>query len=320
MPRPAVKFIVKPNYTCNEWQMLEARYSYVVAVAQRGSFTAAAQVVGVTQSALTRSVSDLEKQIGYAIFHRTARGVTLTERGQDFVTRVSRLLEDARDLMDDRRDRRDPYSGVLRIGVCPASLEWWVVDSLGEMLGKHGAIRFELSSSNFETIAQHLRSGALDVAVGFDAAFSHWSDLRREPMGALKSALFVRNGHPLLAKETLAKADLAKYDFVAPSESRPYGEVIRNLYEGQGIDWRDRVHRADFFPAVRKIIERSDAIGVVALSHARMDPFVRRFSLLSDVDLFPIAPLCCAVRLRWEQKAAARAFIKIIKRRIPYDP
>lgn len=296
--------------------MLESRYSYLVAVARSGSFTAAAEVAGVTQSAITRSIADLEKQIGYPIFYRTARGVILTEKGGDFVTRVARLLEDARELMDGPAGK-DPYAGILRIGVCPASLEWWLVDSIGEMLRKHSAVRFELSSSSFETIVQHLRSGALDVAVGFDAAFSDWSDLRRESMGSLKSALFVRKGHPLLAEQAITKRDLASYDFVSPSESRPYGEIIRNLYESQGLDWHGRVHKVDFFPAVRRIVERSDAIGVVAQSYAESEQFLSRFSLLSHIDLFPIAPLCCAVRVRWQPKAATRAFISIVKRSFP---
>jgi DNA-binding transcriptional LysR family regulator len=297
--------------------MLDSRLNYLVAVARHGSFTAAAQAAGVTQSAITRSIADLEKEIGYSIFYRTSRGVILTEQGGDFVTRVGRLLEDARDLMKGGSVNNDPYSGVLRIGVCPASLEWWLIEPLVELLSKHHGVRYDISSSSFETIVQHLRSGALDVAVGFDAAFSEWSDLRRESMGSLKSTLFVRKGHPLLEKKEVVRQDLADYDFVAPSESRPYGEIIRHLYESQGVDWNGRVHRADFFPTARRIVERSDAMGIVALSHAASEQFLSRFVPISSIDLFPVAPLCCAVRMRWQPKPATRAFISMVKRRFP---
>lgn len=300
--------------------MLDSRLNYLVAVARSGSFTAAAQVAGVTQSAITRSIADLEKEVGFAIFYRTSRGVILTEEGGDFVTRVARLLEDARDLMKGGPVGRDPYAGVLRIGVCPASLEWWLINPLVELLGKHGGIRYDISSSSFETIVQHLRSGALDVAVGFDAAFSEWSDLRREPMGSLKSALFVRKGHPLLDKPKVVARDLADYDIISPSESRPYGEIIRSIYENQGVDWHERVHRADFFPTVRRIVERSDALGIVSKTHAESAQFLDRFAILPGIDLFPEAPLCCAVRVRWQPKPATRAFISMVKRRFPSAP
>ena len=297
--------------------MLDSRLTYMVAVARSGSFTAAAQVAGVTQSAITRSVADLEKEIGFSVFYRTSRGVVLTEQGGDFVTRAARLLEDARDLLKGGNAGTDAYAGVLRIGVCPAALEWWLIEPLVELLGKHRGIRYDISSSSFETVVQHLRSGALDVAVGFDAAFADWSDLRREPMGALRSGLFTRKGHPLLAKPDITTSDLADYNIISPSESRPYGEIIRDLYESEGVDWHSRVHRADFFPTVQRIVERSDALGIVALSYAHTERFRSRFEVLPGVDLFPEAPLCCAVRVRWQPKPATRSLIGILKRKFP---
>ena len=299
--------------------MLDSRLTYLVVVARSGSFTAAAQATGVTQSAITRSIADLEKEIGFAVFYRTSRGVVLTEKGGDFVTRVARLLEDARELLQGGAAKTDAYSGLLRIGVCPASLEWALVESVAELLRKHRGVRYDITSSSFEVIVQHLRSGSLDVAVGFDAAFSDWSDLRRESMGSLKTGLFVRNGHPILEKPMIMERDLAEYDFISPSESRPYGEVIRAIYDNNGVDWHSRIHRVDFFATVRRIVERSNTIGVIALSHAATEQFTHRFELLSGIDLFPAAALCCAVRVRSEPKASARAFIGLVRRTFPLE-
>ena len=216
--------------------MLDSRLHYAVAVARIGSITAAAQAVCLTQSAITKSVADLEREIGYSIFYRTSRGVIVTERGRDFIDRATRLLEDARELMKGNLERKDPYSGILRIGVAPASLEWRIVDPLTELLKQHRGIRYTINNASFETIVQQLRSGAVDVAFGFDAAFGEWSDIRREPAGFLNTILFVRKGHPLLRRDQITIAELAEYDFVTPSESRPYGEIIRQIYQEQGVE------------------------------------------------------------------------------------
>jgi DNA-binding transcriptional LysR family regulator len=297
--------------------MLDSRLIYLVAVARCGSFTAAAEAAGVTQSAITKSIADLENEIGYSIFYRTSRGVILTEKGGDFVTRAARLLEDARELLQGGTASGNPYAGILRIGVCPATLEWLLVEPLVELLCRHRAVRYDISSASFETIVQHLRSGSIDVAVGFDAAFSEWSDLRREAVGALGTTLFVRKGHPLLAKEQVTRRDLADYDFVSPPAARSYNETIRNLYESHGIDPHDRVHRVDHFPLVRRIVEKSDAIGVIGRTYAGSEQFAQRFAVIPGIHLFPDGPLCCAVRARWEPKPAARAFIAIVKRSFP---
>ena len=300
--------------------MLDSRLNYVVTVARIGSFTAASQAVGVTQSAITKSIADLEKEIGFSIFYRTSRGVILTENGREFIDRAARLLEDARDLYKRGSERQDPFAGTLRIGVGPASLEWRLVEPLAELLKRHPGVRYDISSSNFESVVQQLRSGRIDVAVGFDAAFSEWSDLRRIPMGELKSTLFVRKGHPLLAKPEPGLEDLADYDFVSPSDSRPYGESIRHLYEARGVDWQSRLHRADYFPIVRRLVAMSDAIGVVAVSYAQSEEFRSRFVPLIGLEPWPAAPLCCAHRARWEPKPAVRAFISTIRKSLPPDP
>lgn len=297
--------------------MLDPRLNHVVAVARCGSITAAAQMVGVTQSAVTRSIADLEGQIGYAIFYRTSRGTIPTERGRDFIDRASRLLEDARELLNRSGEREDPYAVVVRVGVAPASLEWLLAEPLTKLLRQHPSIRYDISSSSFESMVQQLRTGRVDVAVGFDAAFSQWSDLRRVPMGALKSTLFVRKKHPLLKLPKVALSDLAAYEFVSPSDSRPYGEIIRSLYESQRVDWRRRLHIVDYFPMVRRIVATSNAIGVAAISAAESAAFRRDFQSLDGLDPFPTAPLCCAVRARWEPKLALRSLIGTICDSIP---
>jgi DNA-binding transcriptional LysR family regulator len=293
--------------------MLDHRLRHVVAVARAGSFTAAAQSAGVTQSAVTKSVADLEREIGYAIFYRTARGVVLTETGSDFVDQASRLLDDARDLLSPDRQAREPFSGVLRIGVGPGSLEWYLTDAVIKLLARHPNIRFDISGSSFERIVQQLRNGALDVAIGFDAAFAAWTDLRREPVGQLNGRLFVRNGHPLMESKRVTSRDLASFNIISPSESRPYGQVFRSFYEDCGVDWRTMLHLVDHFPTVKRMVAASDAIGVVDASYAVASQFSRRFSLLADGGLIPVSLLCAAVRAKWEPKPTTKAFLSVLK-------
>jgi len=293
--------------------MLDPRLNHLVAVARSGSFTAAARAIGVTQSAVTKGVADLERQLGYAVFHRTARGALLTEKGSDFVERAARLLDDARELLDGASSSSDPFAGTLRIGVCPASLEWRLISPLANLLSRHPNIRFEVTGSSFERMVQLLRNGAVDVAIGLDDAFSDWPDLRREPAPKFETTLFVRRGHPALGSAPTTPAELAQYDFVSPSDSRPFGAIIRNIYESQGIEWRTRVHVIDYFPIVRRIVASSNAIGVVALTSAASTWFQREFAVLEDFGLFEPFRMCCALRARWEAKPAVRAFISAVQ-------
>jgi DNA-binding transcriptional LysR family regulator len=292
-----------------EWRVIDARLSHVVAVARHGSFTAAAQVVGVTQPAITKSVAGLERQLGFTLFHRTARGVVVTERGRDFIERAARLLDDGRDLMKAGDPSSDPFAAVLRVGVSPPSLEWLLIEPIAALQAQHPQLRFEVSSAAFERVVQQLRNGMVDAIIGFEDAFREAPDLQLTPAGALETALFVRNGHPILERCPPTLDDLAQYVLISPSESRPYGLVVRDLFESRGADWRARVHRVDYFPLVRRIVARSDAVGVVARSFAGSADFRSNFTTIDALRLFEPASLCCVVDGHRPPSQPNRAFV-----------
>ncbi len=95
--------------------MLDQRLNHVVAVARARSFSGAAGAVGVTQSAITKSIADLERQVGFPIFYRTSRGALLTEQGRDFVERAAKVAGDVGELLKGSIGKRDPYAEFLRL-------------------------------------------------------------------------------------------------------------------------------------------------------------------------------------------------------------
>jgi DNA-binding transcriptional LysR family regulator len=298
--------------------VLDRRLIHVVAAARQGSFTLAAQRVGVTQSAITKSIADLERDLGFLIFNRTARGTLLTEEGRLFVERASRLLDDAKELLRGRSPGDNPYAGILRVGACPASLEWQLIEPLTLLLSRHPAIRLEVSGSSFERMVQQLRTGGVDVALGFDAAFREQPDLRHEPLPPLRTTLFARRDHPILKCDPATIADIAAYEFVSPSDSQPYGATIRNWYESQGIDAQQKIHIVDYFPIARRIVATTNALSSIAVQFTRSEAFRRRFARVPFLESVPLEPLCWAVRARWEPRPAVRAFIKACRDSLQY--
>lgn len=295
--------------------MTDRRLQYVVSTARYGSFTAAAERVGVTQSAITKSVADLEQQLGYAIFNRTARGVILTEEGRSFVERASRVLEETEDLLRGASVGSDHYAGLLRIGVCPPSLEWLLVEPLSTLISRHPSIRLNIVGGNYDRIVQQLRVGTIDVALGYEAAFKEQPDFRCEQMAPMRTTFFARRGHPILDCADVTKAEIAKYDLISPSGSSPYNFIWRQIYEDCGVDVHERLHTVDYFPIVARLIRNINAISVASIHYTQTSIFKKHFAVVP----FPLPPssLCCATRLRWSPRPAVRAFIKACRERLP---
>lgn len=296
--------------------MIDRRLQYVVATARLGSITAAAEQVGVTQPAITKSVGDLERQLGYRIFNRTAVGVILTDEGTLFVERAARILEDAQELLRGALPCSDPYAGVLKIGVCPASIKWLLLEPLTKLTARHPNLQFNIAGSSFERIVQHLRSGAIDAALGYVAAFEEHPDFQRAQLPAMPTTFFVRQGHPLLGCENISTKELAQYKIISPTDSRPYDSLMRSIYEDAGIEAQTKLHFIDYFPIVVRLVSRSDAIGVVSIEYTRTEEFQRRFARIPYWESRPLLPVCIATRARNSARPAVRAFIKACTERL----
>ncbi|GAC1577440.1 MAG: LysR family transcriptional regulator [Sphingomicrobium sp.] len=293
--------------------MLDSRLRYAVAVARLGSFSGASESVGVTQSAVTKSVADLEQQLGFALFHRTSRGAVPTPEGREFIDRAARLLADAADLFSERDRGADPYSGQLRVGLFPGSIDWLITAPVIALLRRHAGLRIDIAAGNSERGVQLLSRGDIDVALGLEAAFTRWPQFKCGRIAVVKIVPFVRTGHPILTKARIGKAALAQFEFVMPSSSEPYMSIIQQLYEQTGQRPSDRIHTTDHFPLVRRIVASSDAIGMVAMDFTTNKWFRDNFVALPDSGLLDPLMLCYATRTRWPIKPAARALINQIR-------
>lgn len=292
---------------------MDYRLRNAVAVSRHASFSRAAESLGVTQSAVTKSVADLERQIGFAIFYRTSKGVMPTEQGREFLDRSTRLLSDFAELLNFAERGADPFKGVLRVGIYPASLEWMLTGSLSTLVRKHPSTRIEISTGTSERGLRLLTAGDVDVAFGMSAAFGHLQDVSCSTVGELRTHLFVRRGHPLLELDRISLDDIAKFELVSPSHSAPYSDTARELYESHGLVSADYIHIVDFFPLARRIVAQSNAIGGIADTTLRTSSFLNEFHVLSEPSVFPAISLCCATRARWPLKPAAKALVSLIR-------
>lgn len=87
----------------------------VLAIARKKSFRGAAVELGMSTTAVSTTIGNLERHLGVRLFNRTTRSVSLTDAGRNFVEQVAPALRDIRDAMDGARSQQDTPSGVLRI-------------------------------------------------------------------------------------------------------------------------------------------------------------------------------------------------------------
>lgn len=134
----------------------------VIAAAHCGSFSAAAEMLGLTHGAVSRRVAGVESWLGAAIFERHGRGVRLTPAGQRFTRQVEQALES----IEQTSERWRPRQGrsAVRLSVVPSFARLWLIPRLESMLERLPAVRVELL---VEHRAVDLSANEADVVVRY---------------------------------------------------------------------------------------------------------------------------------------------------------
>jgi DNA-binding transcriptional LysR family regulator len=134
-----------------------------IRVAETGSFSAVAREANSSQSAVTRQVAQLEEHFGVRLFHRTTRKLSLTDDGQELITRARHLIEEAEDLEDTFGKNGGSPNGLVRIGL-PVGAATLLVSDFTAMLARYPGLAVELVVSEY---AEDLVTERLDVALRF---------------------------------------------------------------------------------------------------------------------------------------------------------
>jgi DNA-binding transcriptional LysR family regulator len=131
-------------------------------VARRGSFAAVARARQIEPSSISRAIGGLEAQLGFRLFQRTTRRITLTEAGRVYVARLSGLLDDLEAARDDAATINDQPVGTLRLTTSVAFGVTCIVPLLEDFKARFPKLKLDLvlSDSNLDIVAE-----SIDLAV-----------------------------------------------------------------------------------------------------------------------------------------------------------
>ncbi len=202
-------------------------------VAVYGSFTAAAADLGMTQSAVSRLVLQLERQLGVSLFLRSTRNVILTAPGREFTASIQRLLADLGAQVDNARALGEQIKGRLIVS-CLLSLTHHVVpEAVLKYRKAHPGVEIHLREGLGSQVYEDVRSGFADFGVGNVTALGHEvvsDDVVQESCFAI-----LPSRHPLRDKSTLSLRELRNEAFVSLPTGSGLRQQIDSVATANGI-------------------------------------------------------------------------------------
>lgn len=153
-----------------------------VATAQTGSFTGAAQHLGMSNRLTSKYVAELETRLGVRLFQRTTRRVGLTPAGEDMLMRAPALLDDLDGLLADVAEGAKGYTGTIRISAPVTFGEAYVAGMLGRFGRSHPGISFDLRLND-----QYVDLASEGIDIAFRIGHSDLLSLKTRKLGQFSS-------------------------------------------------------------------------------------------------------------------------------------
>ncbi|MGA7995768.1 MAG: LysR family transcriptional regulator [Bradyrhizobium sp.] len=226
-----------------------------VEVATNGSYARTAAIVGVAQSALSRQVSALERAIGDRLFHRTGRGVVLTELGERMLPRARALVADAEAWTDAARGERAEPHGEVTLGAVPVASRGLIAAITGEIRNSLPGIRLRALEGYSGQVEEWLASGRVEI--GIYNRYRRGRVANAEALARTEVHLITRRSHPMARRREVAVRALAEIPLALPVRPNSLTSVLTGLAASQHFEIDIRFEGGST-PLIRDVMLASD--------------------------------------------------------------
>ncbi|GIO15889.1 putative HTH-type transcriptional regulator YybE [Cohnella xylanilytica] len=212
-----------------EWQQLE--YFYVVGHMEH--MTAAAQRLSVTQPAMSRAISRLEKELGVPLFERQGRSIVLNRYGRRFLKRVDNMMREYEEGREELQRMLDPEAGEVSLGFLHTMGMSVIPDLLRGFRERHPQIRVKLSQNTTTSLLEQLAEGGIDICMiaspGAAEQF-RWAHLWTEELFVAVPA-----GHGLADRNSIRLEEIRDEPLITFKKGYGLRTIADNLLKEAGI-------------------------------------------------------------------------------------
>lgn len=259
------------------------RLQVLCEVVRRGSFSAAADALSYTQSAVSQAVARLEAETGSTLVIRDRRGVRPTAAGTTLVEHAEAIFAQIESAEADLAAVLGVRGGRLRVASFPSAGATLIPLAVAAFRRDHPDVVLTLAEGEPEEIAPRLRAGEFDIALLFE-----FPGVRERPAAGLRTVTLLEDpmdvalpaDHRLASKRALKLADLRDDDWVQTSASSPCARHVVRLCLAAGFE-PNVTFESDDYETVQGLVAAGVGVALIprlALTHVHQDVVVRSLS------------------------------------------
>ncbi|MEO7338532.1 MAG: LysR substrate-binding domain-containing protein [Caldimonas sp.] len=281
---------------------------YFDALAEALNFTRAAQRLHVTQSTLSHQIRQLEEELGYPLFDRTTKKVTMTEAGEVLRSHMVPALQQIDRGVQALRDAPPTLQGTIRLGTTHSFNTRLVPRCVSSFLAGAASIHVSVEELSARNIVRGIMSGKLDLGVSYrpDDATGLWF----EPLYNEELRLVVSSTHPMARRRRVRMVELHRCRMVMLPTEFSTRQLLDDCFEAAGAEPVVVVELNSIAPMI-ELIRQTDLAGIIAETAVSKSPDLR---VLPLEDPTPIRTPGLLWKKGSARSAALKQFASIIRR------
>lgn len=246
----------------NQRHVTLRQFRYFVAVAESGSVAAASRMLSIAQSALTKSLLELEAELGSPLFLRSPRGMTLTPQGHRFLVSARKVIGSVADALRlQAADAAAEISGVLAIGVTPLVAGYYLSELFSRFRRACPAVEVYVTEDSPRFLEHLLINGELDLAIMVSNALGEPQAMVAETLTRSQNRVWLPSNHELAAQPEVTLAEAAACDQIVLDADR-IDELMKGVWARHQLKPRV-ILRTSSLEAVRSLVGAGAGIAVL---------------------------------------------------------
>ena len=230
-----------------------------VAVIQAGSLRAAARALGVSQPGITKSIRQLEAELGAQLLQRSGRGAVATPAGKAFLVRARLVQAELRKVADELKPFQGASEGSVAFGVAPQASMLIVPDAMRQFRHRHPNARVRIVEGVSTALLPAVRDETFDFAI---AGSMRPLDpgLRFKPLVRLPLVVAARPGHALRGATSLRELAEASWLMYYPLGA---GGMLEKAFAASGLPMPRAIVQCESYATALALIAGSDTLGLI---------------------------------------------------------
>jgi LysR family transcriptional regulator, regulator of abg operon len=293
----------------------------VTAIAEHGSLRAAARGLRLAQPALTRSVRELEHELGAPLFERRTRGMVLTLAGEAFVRRAKAILSDVERARVEVDQIIGGVGGSLVAGLSIAAHILLLPRSLKRFNKRYPDVHLKIIEGFFPTLIGGLRDGSVDFYIGPRPSGHIPEGLLVEKLFDNTRQIVCRVGHPLAQTrgKPVSLRDLSSADWLTTSITQEANDELGAIFRRHELPPPRLVAQTQSALSVMLMLLHSDVLAMMPVQFSQFALVQKAITSIPVMEALPALPIVLVRRAGFSLTPAAEYFVELLRNR-PQSP